>query len=84
MKSAAHQLAGFTAFLLLEDLLSDVLAQAERGGGAVVPGGTQAVMGRPRKPLRHQQLHVNGTVGHQKLVGSALENKEITTTVDEK
>lgn len=38
-----YQIPGFTAFLL-KDLPFDILAQAERGGGAVIPQGTHAVM----------------------------------------
>lgn len=58
--------------MLLKDLLLDVLAEAEWGGAAVIPPGTQAVIGRARQLPRHQQLHVSGAVGHQKLVGFGL------------
>lgn len=67
------QSLGFTPFFfLLKDLPFDILAQAEWGGGAVIPQGTEAVMRRSQKPLRHQQLHIKGTVRHQKLVGLGL------------
>ena len=64
---------GLRSALLLEDLLLDELAEAERGEGAVIPPGAQAVVGRSRQPLRHQQLHVGCAVRHQKLVGFSLQ-----------
>lgn len=51
LKNNTIQLAPCTKFLvlqlfcfLLKDLPFDILAQAERGGGAVIPQGTEAVM----------------------------------------
>lgn len=63
--------------LLLKDLLFDILAEAEGGGGAVVPHGTQAVMRRSGEPPRHQQLHINAAVGHQELAGFSLQSKKV-------
>lgn len=44
-KTKSQQRPDVTA-LLSKDLLLDVLAEAERGGGAVVPLGTEAVVRR--------------------------------------
>lgn len=65
----------------LQDLLSDVLAEAERGGGAVIPPGAEAVIRRSRQLLRHQQLHVESAVSHQQLMGFVLENNDTKTII---
>lgn len=65
----------FLTVLSLKDRLSDVLAEAERGDGAVIPPRTWAVMRRCRQPLRHQQLHVERAVSHQQLMGFVLSSQ---------
>lgn len=59
----------------LEDFLLDVLAEADGGDAAVVPPKSHAVVGRTRQPLRHQQLHVGGAVGHQQSVRFNLQSR---------
>lgn len=67
-----YTLTCYCFYLLLKDFLSNVLTEADRGRGAVVPQWSQAVIGWPWQPLRHQQFHISCTVGHQKLICFSL------------